>query len=220
MTHIVFHIEGGADRSQSGDMRKAFHDFFSELHTLATANGSRIEPVVMHGSRSRAYKGFCHALKTQPGKYHVLLVDSEDSVKHRGECWRHLRERQADGWACPAGVEGAQCHLMVQAVEAWFFADPGKLEEYYEQNFQVSSLPVRQNVEGIPKSEHIAKLEAATRHSQKGLYHKTNHLPALLGKIRAAKVRERAWHCDRIFVTLSERLGAKLTPLCTLQQEP
>lgn len=83
----------------------------------------------------------------------------------------------------------------------------------------MSGLPDRRHVEEVPKSQHIPALEAATRHSQKGLYHKTRHLPDLLGRLDAAKVRERAWHCDQIFVTLSERLGTKLTPLCPFPQE-
>ena len=150
----------------------------------------------------------------------MLLVDSEDLVAQWGKCWRHLRERQGDEWKKPAGVTDAQCHLMVQATEAWFFADPEALERYYKQGFQANSLPKRQNVEEIPKGQHIPALEAATRHSQKGVYHKTRHLPDLLGEINAAKVRQRAWHCDRIFVTLSDRLGTALPPLCILQPEP
>ena len=109
---------------------------------------------------------------------------------------------------------------MVQAVEAWLFADPEALQTYYGPEFNVNSLPARQNVEEIPKSDHIGRLEAASHPTRKGLYHKTRHLPDLLSRIDGAKVRERAWHCDRIFVTLSRRLGTELPPLCTLQPEP
>ena len=219
MTHVVFHVEGGSSNGQSSDMRKAFRRFFSEIDQLAGSQGDKID-FFMHGSRLSAYKGFCGALETQPGKHHVLLVDSEDPLKHRGECWRHLNERPADGWARPSGVEDAQCCLMVQAVEAWLFADLEALQAYYGPAFNVNGLPARQNVEKIPKSDHIGKLEAASRPTKKGLYHKTRHLPDLLGRIDAAKVRERSWHCDQIFVTLSEKMGTKLTPLCTLRQEP
>lgn len=219
MTHIVFHIEGGISNSQSSDMRKAFRRFFSEIDLLANGKGGRID-FFMHGSRLSAYKGFRGALTTQPGKYHVLLVDSEDAVRDRDECWRHLRERQADGWARPASAEDAQCQLMVQAVEAWLFADPETLQAYYGPGFNVGILPARQNVEEISKSEHIGKLEAASRQTKKGLYHKTRHLPDLLGRIDAAKVRQRAWHCDHIFVTLSKKLGTELPPLCVLRPDP
>ena len=96
VTHIVFHVEGGISNGQSSDMRKAFRRFFSESDQLAGSQGGKID-FFMHGSHLSAYKGFCGALKTQPGKHHVLLVDSEDPITYRGECWQHLRERQADG---------------------------------------------------------------------------------------------------------------------------
>ena len=88
MTRIVFHIEGGIGNSQSGDMRRAFRSFFAEIDRVAKGRGSQIE-FVMQGSRLSAYKRFCDALKQEPEKYHVLLVDSEDPVEHWGECWRH-----------------------------------------------------------------------------------------------------------------------------------
>ena len=219
MTRIQFHIEGGAGKNLDTEMRRAFHVFFSEINRVAREQGGSLR-YTLHGPRLIAYKRFCNALRDDPETYHVLLVDSEDPVKRRGECWRHLLERQADGWERPAGTDKAQCQLMVQAVEAWFFADPDTLQAYYGAGFNASSLPTRQNVEAIPKSEHLPSLEAASRQTKKGLYHKTRHLPDILGRISPAKVRERAWHCDRIFVTLAEKLGAELPPLCRLAPEP
>ncbi len=219
MTHIVFHIEGGANKNQDTEMREGFRKFFTELDKAVRSRGNSIR-LVLHGSRRETYSQFCHALRNEPEAYHVLLVDSEGPVVRWGECWQHLRERQGDGWEKPTGAGDAQCHLMVQTIEAWFFADPQALQAYYGSEFNVGSLSVRQNVEEIPKDEHLSKLEAASRLTKKGPYHKTRHLPDLLGRVDAAKVRQRAWHCDRIFVTLSEGLGARLTPLCTLQQEP
>ena len=55
---------------------------------------------------------------------------------------------------------------------------------------------------------------------RRAAYHKTRHLPDILGKLNTATVRERAWHCDRIFVTLAKKLGAELPPLCKLAPEP
>jgi len=217
VTHLVFHVEGGISNSQSADMRKAFCRFFSEIDRLASGKGGQIE-FLMHGSRLSAYKGFCNALIMQPEKHHVLLVDSEDPVAEWGLCWKHLRGR--DGWARPAGAEDAQCHLMAQAVEAWLFADPDTLKGYYGQGFQAGSVPHRRHVEEVPKGEHLPALEAATKQTKKGRYHKTRHLPDLLGRVDAVKVRQRAWHCDRIFVTLSAKLGNATAPLCTLQPEP
>lgn len=200
-------------------MREAFREFFAELDRSVRSSGNSIR-FVPFGPRRKAYDSFCAALRSEPEAYHVLLVDSEDAVKRWGECWRHLRERSDDGWKKPAGATGAQCHLMVQALESRLFADPEALKEYYEPGFQASSLPGRRNVEEVSKSQHIPASEAATRHSQKGLYHKTRHLLDLLGRIDAAEVRRRAWHCDRIFVTLSAKFGDAMAPLCTLRPEP
>lgn len=219
MTQIRFHVEGGAGKARDIEMRQAFRKFFAGLDPVARERNSSLR-FVLHGSRRETYQQFCHALKREPEAYHVLLVNSEDPVTHWGDCWRHLQERPADGWERPAGTDEAQCQLMVQAVEAWFFADLKRLTEYYGKGFQVSSLSNRQNVEEIPKSEHLPALEAATKQSQKKRYHKTQHLPEILDRIDAHKVRERAWRCDQIFVSLSEKLGAKMTPLCRLTPEP
>lgn len=200
-------------------MRQAFRSFFEELDTAVKSRGNSIK-FVLHGSRREAYSHFCHALIQEPEAYHVLLVDSEEPVKRWGECWRHLRERKDDGWARPEGTDEAQCQLMVEALEAWFFADPDALQAYYGADLQTSSLPSRQHVEEIPKSQHLLSLEAATRQTKKGIYHKTQHLPGILQRLNAAKVRESAWHCDRIFVNLSARMGARMTPLCKFTQEP
>ena len=219
MTLIKFHVEGGVNKNQDGEMREGFRKFFAGLDEAVRARGNSVR-FVLHGSRRKAYEQFCAALQDEPGAYHVLLVDSEDPVAHRGECWRHLQERQADGWERPAGVEEAQCQLMAEAVEAWFFADREAVEAFYGPGFQTSSLPSRQNIEQIPKSEHIASLEAATKQTKKEQYHKKKHPPALLSRMSAEKVRARAWHCDRIFVTLSAKFGEAMAPLCTLRAEP
>ena len=206
---IKLHIEGGSSRNQDIEMRRAFRKFFGVLDQVAEDQGSSLK-LTLHGTRRAAYTQFCYAHNHEPETYHVLLVDSEDPVQHPGECWRHLREREADGWERPGGVEEAQCQLMVEAIESWLFADPDCLAGYYGTDFQKSSLPGRRNVEEIPKQEHLVKLQAATRHTQKGVYHKTRHLPDLLRTISTQKVRERAEHCDRLFVNLSQKLGATL----------
>ena len=204
---IQLHIEGGSSKNQDIDMRRAFRAFFGQLDQSARSQRSSLT-LTLHGTRGAAYAQFCHALKREPETYHVLLIDSEDPVQHLGQCWRHLREREADGWERPDGAEEAQCQLMVETIESWLFADPDCLEAYYGTDFQKSSLPSRQNVEEIPKKEHLERLEAATRRTQKGVYHKTRHLPDLLRAISTQKVRGRAKHCDRLFVSLLQKLGS------------
>ncbi|MGO8671915.1 MAG: DUF4276 family protein [Capsulimonadaceae bacterium] len=162
------------------------------------------------GSRKSAYEKYCEAL-LKAGTLPILRVDSETPVSAAdfGKPWRHLANRPEDRWTKPGGCGDEHCHFMAQAMEAWFFADPDALEEFYgKDKFRKSALPVRQNVEDIPKTDHIPSLESATRHTKKGRYHKMDHGPDILSSIRTALVRARAPHCERIFVELGKIIDA------------
>lgn len=95
---------------------------------------------------------------------------------------------------------------MVHCMESWLIADPEALAEFYGQGFRVKSLPATPDVEAVPKETIAAALEQATKSTQKGRYHKIRHGPALLGQLDPARVRQRAKHCDRLFVTLETLL--------------
>lgn len=205
---IVLYIEGGRNRTKDIDFRQGFNSFFKDLKDMASERNISFRAIPF-GARRQAYEKFCYGLSQDANAFHVLLVDSEDPVedKNFGKCWKHLKERKDDAWDCPAGANDENCHLMVQAMEAWFFADSEKLATYYRQKFNKSALPTTQNVEKIPKPNHISCLEAATKATQKGRYDKFKHAPDLLAKVDAAKVRKRAPHCDRLFVTLAEKIN-------------
>lgn len=205
MRRVVLHIEGGRNKTEDVDMRRAFHTFFEELYEL----GRQYDVAVrfkLHGARQRVYDKFCEAMDNDQDSYPVLLVDSEDPVTQTGACWEHVKQRRNDNWDRPTRAQDDQCQLMVQAVESWLFADPEHLAAYYGQGFQRSSLPNRNNVEDVPKDSHIRALEAASRRTQKGRYHKYKHLPDLLLLIDPQKVKDRAPHCKRIFETLGSRI--------------
>jgi hypothetical protein len=68
-----------------------------------------------------------------------------------------------------------QAHLMVQAMESWFLADQQALADYYGQGFLRNSLPGQPDIEQIAKEEVFRVLRHASRHTQKGEYHKTRH---------------------------------------------
>jgi hypothetical protein len=198
---IVVYIEGGVSKTADIEFRAAFRTFFKEIDSKASEKGIGFR-VILEGTRRKAYEKFCEAIDRQDDTYPVLLVDSEAAVAEFGTCWKHLKERVGDEWDQPAKAEDRHCHLMVEAMEAWFFADPEALEKYYGQNFIRNSLPKTANVETIPKKDHIAKLEAATKNTQKKRYHKVHHAPEILKRLDPVKVRKRAPHCDRIFTTL------------------
>ncbi len=186
-------------------MRRAFHLFFNELYQLGKSKHLGVR-FILHGSRGQSYTKFCHAIAHSDDVYHVLLVDSEDPVRSYGLCWQHLKGRPDDNWDRPSGVNDDQCQLMCQAIEAWLFADPVSLSEYYGDGFHVKTLSVTSNVEDIPKKTQISNLDAATKDTKKGRYHKYNHLPAILMTIDPLKVKARAPHCARIFDTLAQRI--------------
>jgi hypothetical protein len=74
-------------------------------------------------------------------------------------------------------------------MEAWFYADKGRLEEYYVQGFRVTALSPRLDIESIPKVDLFASLKRATKDCQKGEYSKGEHSFQILVRIDPAKVR-------------------------------
>lgn len=147
-----------------------------------------------------ALDDFKAALRTHPDAFNVLLVDAEAPVTLGP--WKHLEQR--DGWNPAAADE--QCHLMVHCTESWLIADPEALAEFYGQGFLLNALPKTPDVEAVPKQRVAAALERATKETQKGRYHKIRHGPDLLARLNPARVRQRAQHCDRLFVTLEALL--------------
>jgi hypothetical protein len=134
----------------------------------------------------------------------LLLVDSEGPLTAAPT--EHIV--RGDGAARElAGIADDQVHLMVEAMEAWIVSDASALSGYYGQGFQASALPRNRNIEKVPKQQLFTALEAATRGTQKGRYHKTHHAPELIERLAPATVRKRAPHCDRLFEMLENSLG-------------
>jgi len=213
---VAFFVEGEEDPKDTRvemKLRKTFNRVFGELEAQAREKGIRLQ-FRLYGSRGATYQKFreAHEERERSGVYPVLLVDSEDPVEcdeplvEPGRCWEHLRDRAHDQWARPDGAEDEQCQLMVQAIEAWLFADAAALQDFYKQGFRPKSLPNTENVEKIPKLDHLKTLEAATKDTQKGRYHKVGHLSPLLFRLDMGKVRSRAPFCERIFVTLRRKI--------------
>ena len=118
--------------------------------------------------------------------------------------WEHLRGR--DNWSIQ-GIHNDHCHLMVQVMEAWIIADIEPLRKFYGQGFNSNSIPRRKNIELIAKDDVQRALIQATQNTQKGEYHKIRHGPKILALVDVNKIRNRAQHCDRMFTTLSNKIG-------------
>ena len=196
MRTIRLFIEGGGphERTQK-HLRRGFTEF------LRSVFGPRVARIRVEPRGAKALGDFRRALRTDPGDLNLLLVDSEGPVT--ASSGAHVAARVKA--KCPGRSD--QYHLMVQAFEAWLIADPETLSIFYGQGFRRGVLPRRHDVEAIPKDELEPKLRAASRATQKGEYHKIRHAAPLLERLDAAKVRERAAHCNRLFCALEAKLA-------------
>jgi hypothetical protein len=201
-SEIRIYIEGsGRQKAGTIGLRKAFGSFLSEPRRQAQKKGIRLRPILC-GSRSNTFDDFRRALHSCSDAVVMLLVDAEAPVRSP-DPWHHLRHDSGDGWEDP-GAPPNRCHLMVQTMEAWLIADPERLDDFYGKGFQASALPRTANLEDVPKKDLIEALERAARGTAKRTYHKTQHGPAILTRVRPDRAARRALHCKRLFDALYE----------------
>lgn len=197
---VRVYVEGGGDRNKALDTqcRRGFSEFIRK----AGLQG-RMPRVVACGGRRMAFDRFCTAFENrEPEEFVLLLVDSEE-VPLAGSPWGHVLQRAGDGWARPSGASDDSLHLMVQAMEAWFHADPDALATYFGKGFRSASLSRRSNIEEISKAELNRGLEQATRNTPKGRYSKGEHSFEILARIDPAKVSAASpSHAGRFLSTL------------------
>ncbi|BAY18139.1 hypothetical protein NIES2109_07350 [Nostoc sp. HK-01] len=202
---VRIYIEGGGDgKNTKALIRQGFSQFFKPLVELARSKKVKWN-IIICGSRNSAFEDFKNALNDHPEAFNVLLVDAEAPVKVESP-WQHLKLR--DNWDKPSGVDDSQCHLMVQAVEAWFIADIATLKKFYGQDFKENSISKNPNVETIAKDSLEPSLKTATSKTTKGEYHKINHASKLLELLDVAAVRQASPYCDRLFTTLKDKIEA------------
>ena len=197
---VKVYVEGGGDHNKALQIR--CHRGFSEFFRRAGLERPHAPSVVVCGGRQRAYHDFQHAHGiASPGNLPILLVDSEAPIAET-DPWEHVRKRPGDGWVRPYGATEHQLHFMVQAMEAWFYADQEELQRYFRQGFRRAALSQRQDIENIPKADLLPGLELATKHSEKGEYSKGGHSFEILALINPARVRAASKHADRLLVVL------------------
>jgi len=198
VTEIRLYVEGGGNAKDTKTrMREGFSGFFRAI--IDRVRERRIKwRVIACGPRNETYRHFEIALEVNAEAFNILLVDSEGPVSARP--WEHLRA--SDRWGKP-DADDSHCHLMVQTMEAWLIADVDALARFYGADFRRGAIPGNPNVEEIDKARLLPALEAATRDTTKGQYHKTRHAPRILGELDVSRVRSAAPHCERLFSTLS-----------------
>jgi hypothetical protein len=89
---------------------------------------------------------------------------------------------------------------MVQAMEAWLFADREALAEFYGNGFSAQNLPGSPtNIEAVPKDDLERSLKRASKPCRtKGEYHKVKHGFVLLALINPAKVEGASSHARQL----------------------
>jgi len=202
---VRVYVEGGGDRNKAlqTQCRKGFSEFLSKAGLKGRKPG-----IVACGGRHRAYESFRTSHENAgPGDFPVLLVDSEAPVAEREDPWGHVKQRPGDGWERPRNALTDQLHFMVQAMEAWFYADKEVLQQYYGQGFRMGALSQRPDVENIPKADLLPGLERATKDCRKGEYSKAEHSFQILARVDPTKVRGASPHAARFLSILDRACG-------------
>jgi len=205
MKEIRIYFEGGKEDDEDiiDEFQKGLIKFIKTGNKHRSKRKLKIEAIPC-GPRSKAHMSFINAIIDHPDSFNILLVDSERPVT-KSSPWQHLREIP-DRMETPQGATDKQCHLMVEAMEAWIITDVESLKLFYEQGFNEKEIPVTDNVtndvEKISKAKLLKSLEEATIKSKGKKYHKTRHAPKLLQIIDPLIVREKASYCERFFKTI------------------
>lgn len=205
---VKIYIEGGGDAaSLRAECRKGFAEFLEKAGFKRPKKPS----VVACGSRNDAFDSFCTAISQ--GECAFLLVDSEDIVDaahqqgnpDQWKPWSHLKQR--DNWNKPVNATDADCHLMVQCMEAWFIADRQTLTSFFGQRFKGNLIPNAANpIESIGKQQLYTSLANATRDCQKGQYGKGPHSFKLLALINPTNITTASPWAKRLIDTLMKKM--------------
>jgi len=178
-------------------LKAGFDAFFKEIRERARAAQCQVFVVATGGTPER---DFSIALRKHPAAWNILLRDSEGPLQPVQSALLCLKQQCE-----PAQADSI--FWMVEMMESWFHADKDALEACYKTGFRRSALKANPNVEEISKHDLIEGLNAATKDTPKGKYHKTKHAPALLQAIRPHLVRKAAPNCERFFRAVLDGLS-------------
>lgn len=200
---VKIYVEGGGDRNHalSTECRRGFRTLFEKLRYPGPKPA-----IVACGGRLKAFESFRNEIESGNESYPMLLVDSEAPVT-ANDPWRHVAERQGDGWKKPLAATAEQLHFMVQTMEAWFYCDPMALVRFYGPKFNEQALRARKDVENIPKVDLFDGLKRATKDCPKGEYSKGRHSFQILASIDPEKIRARSAYAGRLFHCLGQLPG-------------
>ena len=204
MKEIAIYIEGGGPNQYTQlPFRKGFDAFFNYFKALASENDYTLT-FIPHGGREEVFKYFNLALINQPNRINILMVDAEGSIDANVTSKTHLQSE----WDNPDASE-EQCHLMVQIMESWFFADLDTLYIFYnidkENDEDLVEYQGVKNVETIAKDKIIHSLINISKNSTHGDYKeygKRRQAIKIFENLDLDIVRDKAPHCDKFCKTI------------------
>ena len=189
VAEVTIHFEGHSN------LRPGFHKLF-EPH-VNNARQQRIRfKLIAGGSRTEAVKDFLRSCRSQPSNVNVLLIDSEGPISDTASAIQSLRTQNF--WDGSVACDDDQVNLMVQAMEAWFIADPQALINHFGQDFDIKVLPSPQNAESVAPGDLTTAIRHGLRHSGRRRYDKVIDGVKLLQLIDHVEVGQYCRHFKRL----------------------
>jgi hypothetical protein len=198
---ILLLVEGGEPAGADPALREALLVFFRPLSDSLETIGWSLE-ISTIGSRFNAAEDYRLSLETNSADAVALLIDSEEPIVDG--LVEHLRlqgERSGKDWDLTGCCREELCYYMCRCAETWLSEDLVSLGRYYGDGFDADRLRDGQPSEEWSVEKVLNQLKAATRHSERGTYHKRNHTPGIFRTAQASVVMHLA-HCKRLFTDL------------------
>jgi len=197
VAEVTIHFEGHSN------LRPGFHKLFEPHVNHARQQKIRFN-LIAGGSRTEAAKDFLRSCRSQPFNVNVLLIDSEGPISDTATAIQSLRSLSF--WDGSVVFDNDQVNLMVQAMEAWFIADPQALINHFGRDFNIKALPSPQNAESVSPSDLATAIREGLRNSGRRRYDKVTDGVKLLQLIDRVKVGQNCRHFQRLMDYLSREI--------------
>ena len=182
----------------SSQLRRGFSQLF-ELH-VGRARLQRLKVnLIAGGSKMEAIKNFMRYCSRYSESLNVLLVDSDGPVTGTTQ-YLHNSLHSLSIWGSDTPCSDEQVHLMIQAMEAWFAADPQSLRRHFGRNFNVRALPSPQSAEVVSAADLLTAIRRGLPQNRRRRgYDKVSDGVELLGLIDPDVVSQHCGHFRRLW---------------------
>ena len=202
MVSASIYLEGGGNTKEG---RVRCREGFRKLLEKCGFEG-RMPKLVACGSRGDAFDDFKTAhVKSSPGDFIGLLVDSEDPVADPEQTWQHVGQRPGDRWPRPGGADDEQLLFMTTSMETWIITDRAALAKHFGSNFKISALPSLHDLEQRDRRAILGDLEDASKDCP-GPYKKGPKSFELLSKLNLDVLEQHLPSFSRARRILNQRL--------------